>query len=102
MSEFEDRVLGLLTGMGQRLDAMDRRFDAMDKRFDAVDRRFDAIVARLDAQDEAIDLIIEKLDRNSMMIREAMQSSEQALSTNIRISQRMARLENPDADGDAA
>jgi hypothetical protein len=66
-----------------------------------MDRRFDKVEARLDAQDEAIDLVIQKVDRNSLMVGEAMQSSEQALSTNIRISQRMARLENP-SDDDAA
>ena len=93
MSDFEGKVLGMLGGSVQRLDSLEQRMDRMEQRMDAV-------VARLDAQDEAIDMIIQKLDRNATMVTEAMRSSEQALSTNIRISQRLARLENP--EGDAA
>jgi len=69
---------------------------AVMKRFDAVDARLNAIVARLDEQDAGHDRLLEKVDRMSHAVRDALDASEQALSSITTLSRRVLRLEYPD------
>lgn len=94
--DFQSRVLGMLTGLGQRMEAVDRRLDGMDRRLDGMDGRFDAIVARLDEQDKGSDLLTAKVDRMAVAVRNSLEASEQALSAITPLSRRVWRLENPD------
>ena len=105
--EFRSLVISRFDAMGSRMDALFHRLDDHDARLDriearieagfhAADKRMDALFVRINVQDEIADDLSGKLDRVSVYVRTAMESSEHAISTLIQQSRRISRLENPE------
>lgn len=73
--EKEDKIIGMLESITERLDGMDKRFDGMDKRFERMDERMDGF-------DQTLKMQGETLKDHGQMLR-ALQSGQEYLKAEI-------------------
>ncbi|WP_164667767.1 hypothetical protein [Virgibacillus doumboii] len=94
--EKEDKIIGMLEsiterigGIDKRLDGMDKRFDGIDNRLDGMDKRFDSMDKRLDGMDGRMDNFEQKLEMQGETLKEhgqilrALQSGQEYLRAEI-------------------
>ena len=99
---FQSQVLGHLTTLGQRFDAIDRRFEAIDGQLRAVLQRLDDQDREMDVVFSRFDQVDRRLDAVATNILEALKSANDAVRVNTMNTRRIRRLEDRDPGPDAA
>lgn len=59
----EDKIIGMLEGITNRLDGMDQQFKEVDSRLGQIDKRFGEIDKRFDQIDKRFEQIDQRMDR---------------------------------------
>lgn len=68
--EKEDKIIGMLEAITERLDSMDKRFDDIDARFGEVDKRFDGMDSRFSEADKRMEGFEQKLEMQGETLKE--------------------------------